>query len=317
MKKKVLITGASGFVGSYLLNSLDESQYDITIINRWHPHLKHIKKKHNFIPIKDADPEWLDKQPKYLFKQDIAVNLLSRTKTLDENTKEIIKVNVNWPIKLLEKLLYSGCNKFIYISSVSVYGNEPIPFTVGITKEKPLAPYALSKAILDKKIQKIKQKNTNLRFISLRYANLYGPGEEKKGKRKSLIGQIIENNLKRKTIKLLQWGQQTRDWLFIHDAVSSIIWSMHEIQNRDCSGIYNIGSGTNITTNELIKIIYKFTNIQPKIEYIPFDNKDKIQCHTLFDIKETREKLGFSPRFNIYQGIKIYVEYLKSITGIS
>jgi len=168
----ILVTGATGFIGFNLIKKIIKQKHTISITGKTKENP--IFKKTYFI-----------NNIKNLKKQDVCFHMAANNDTTCTNSKEMFRANLHEPINLFNELLENGCKKFIYASSTAVYGNSPAPFSEK-TKTNPLNLYAESKLAFDEFAEDFAKKN-NISIIGLRYCNVYGPYEQIKEKRSSMI----------------------------------------------------------------------------------------------------------------------------------
>lgn len=319
---KIWITGGAGFIGSNLAKKLNNRGIkDILIIDdltngEKFSNLKGIAFS-EFIDVEDffnmLDSNLLEK-PKFIFHQGAITN------TLERNGKLMFKYNYTYSIKLLN---WSCIHKipFIYASSASVYGlNEKC--VEDKIYENPINVYGYSKLAFDNYVRE-KLNTVNTQIVGLRYFNVYGDGEQNKGKMASTIFQFYNQYKNNKKIKLfgeyLGFGKglQLRDFIYVEDVVNTILW-FH--QNQNISGIFNLGTGASASFNDVAKeIISNHTKINDEVfndvvEYIDFPEelKGRYQCFTLANMNSLK-KIGFEYKFlNIKEGISKYIKKLRA-----
>jgi ADP-L-glycero-D-manno-heptose 6-epimerase len=299
-KVKVLITGGSGFVGRNLTQRLVKEGHEITITSTGSEPVVPGVKKVLYMGLNGID--WTK-----VCNQDIVFHLMANNDTLCKDYEEMFRANVSGPVDLFNFALKHGCKKFVYASSTAVYGSEQAPYIEEKTPINPINIYGQSKAVFDEfAISFAKENDVNV--IGLRYCNIYGPGEDQKGRRMSVIGQILRNMLANKRPVLFKNGEQKRDWIYVDDIVEANILSMQ----KNISGVFNIGSGESHSFNEIIEVINKLlkSNIQP--EYIECPFLDNYQSYTECDITKAKRELGFDPKFSFLSGIETYYRNLTS-----
>jgi len=316
------ITGGAGFIGSALAKALNKRGInDILIIDDLTNGEKFLNLKRllfsEFIDIEDffnrLDLNLL-KKPKYIFHQGAI------TDTLERNGKLMFKYNYTFSIKLFN---WACANKvpFIYASSVADYGLNEICIE-DKTYENPINVYGYSKLAFDNYVRQ-KFNAVDSQIVGLRYFNVYGYGEQNKGKMASTIFQFYNQYKNFKKIKLfgeyLGFGQglQLRDFIYVGDVVNTILWFY---QNQNVSGIFNLGTGVSASFNDIAKeIISNHTELNDRVfnrvvEYIDFPEnlKGRYQCFTLANM-DSIKKTGFQYKFlTIKEGISKYINKLKA-----
>lgn len=307
---KILITGATGFVGSNILKALLEENHEVTVIASTHTE--------NPIPSEVKKVCYLGFEGlnwKEAYGKDAVIHQAANNDTLFSDQGEMFRANVFGPIKLFHEAAKGGCKKFIYASSTAVYGSEPAPYKEDNTLVKPLNLYGETKAKFDSFAMRFAQER-GFDVIGFRYCNVYGPGEQHKGKRASMIYQIYKQLMENSEVRLFTDGTQRRDWIHVDDVVGA---NMAALRTSGISGIYNCGSGQSITFNDMAMHIIKNVVRKPdtwdealanEIKYIPCPFKDTYQDYTECDITKMREELEFSPHYDIESGIEAYIKSL-------
>ena len=307
----ILITGANGFIGSNLTKRLIQENHQLTIT---------ATSKTNFDVHKTLYPSFEGIDWKYTKNQDVIFHQMAINDTQNLDEEEMMRANVDGPIKLFNAALEGGCKKFIYASSTAIYGNSPAPYKED-TNPDPLTPYAKSKLIFDDFAQYFAKENKVL-VVGLRYCNIYGPGEEHKGKMMSMVGQILRTMLKKKAPTLFKYGEQKRDWCYVKDIVDANLLAL----NAKESGIYNIGSGNSWTFNEIVQFVDKAICEKEGIKtkgdwnfawlperewaspiYIECAFPESYQSYTECDITKAKNGFNYHPKYDLKTGIDDYL----------
>jgi ADP-L-glycero-D-manno-heptose 6-epimerase len=305
-KTKVLVTGGSGFIGRNLTKRLIDDGYEVTITATGTEPILPGVAKILYMGLEGID--W-----KHVYGQDIVIHQMANNDTRCQDESEIFRANVYGPIKLFTEAAKGGCRKFVYASSTAVYGNEPAPYFEDVTPINPLNKYAVSKAKFDEFAMRFADE-ANVNVTGLRYCNVYGPGEENKGRRMSMVGQMLRAMYCGKEVMLFEPGDQRRDWVYIKDVVEANILAMTRSSVGRNGNIYNIGSGMSYTFNEVFNTIMEvmkerfllYTFGKPK--YIPCPFSAEYQSHTECNIEKARHDLGYTPSFDLRSGVKEYLE---------
>ena len=302
-KMKILVTGGSGFVGRNLTENLVKNGHEVIITSTGNePTISGVKKV-LYMGLNGIDQN-------YLSSLDAVIHLMANNDTLCTDREEMFRLNVDGPKDLFNKAFEKGCRRFIYASSTAVYGNEPAPYIEDKTPINPLNVYGESKAAFDEFAMGFAKKNSVMVY-GFRYCNIFGPGEDQKGRRMSLIGQILRQVKNNQKVKLFEFGEQKRDWVYVKDVVQANLRALDRFEPGK-GLVLNIGSGKSYSFNELIKIVSEVTWKRINPEYIPCTFKDSYQNHTECDINKAKKELGYHPEFSLRSGIE---EYYKSLTS--
>lgn len=288
---KIFITGGTGFIGSHLVKRLMSDRHEVIVTGN----STEVDLPSN-VTCLQCHLNGIDYDS--LGSIDICFHLAGCNDTLSVNRKEMYRANVDAPKELFDRLLNNhSCKKIIYASSASVYGNGDVPF-LETNIPDPLSIYAESKLAFDQWIDA-----ANMPAIGLRFSNVYGVNEQHKGRRSSLISQIISKLIQNQVIKLFKHGEQKRDWVFVEDVVSLNLLAM----KSDLKGIFNCGSGQLVSFNELIQNAECIVKKQAKVEYVDCFLGDNFQNNTMMSLDKA-SLLGYIPEYSIKQGMSILAE---------
>ena len=309
-----VLTGGAGFIGSNILKALNERGItDIVVVDN----LTMNEKFKNIVGLHFSD---------YIDKTDF-INYITECKmknitalihhgacsnTTESDGKYMMDNNYVYSRILAE---YSIAHEipFIYASSASVYGIGVNGFAESFECEAPINIYAYSKYLFDQWVRKHIREISST-FVGLRYFNVYGPKERHKGKMSSMVLQAYEQIKANRIIKLfkgygnVQDGEQSRDFIYIDDVISII---MFFIDSPTKKGIFNIGTGKPRSFNELARILINCYGAG-EIEYIPFPDelKGRYQNYTCAELGALRSA-GYDNEFtSLENGIRKYFELL-------
>lgn len=311
----IVITGAAGFIASFLVEHLNEKgNEDLILVDDFSredkfPNLvdkKYIRK------IERAEfPSWLSNCHE---KIEVVFHLGARTDTTEMSVELFNKLNLNY-----SKEIWSICTEkeipLIYASSAATYGGGEFGYDDNhdiIPKLKPLNPYGESKNDFDKWVWE--QTKTPPFWAGLKFFNVYGPNEYHKGRMASVIfhtfKQIKENgkmNLFRSHNPNYSDGGQLRDFVYVKDVACVCEYLMNE---KPQSAIYNLGSGKARTFLDLATLTFKALNLEPKIEFIdtPIDIRDKYQYFTEANMTKLINSGYSKPFYSLEEGVEDYVK---------
>ena len=322
---QVLLTGSAGFIGSCMLQYLNEKGItDIYIVDdfgiekkrqNWEQkqYLKNIERQYLF--------EWLAEEKPAL---DIVIHLGARTDTTEFDYAVHEALNVVYSQKI-----WNYCAKqnlpLIYASSAATYGDGSHGY---LDENKlayqltPLNPYGRSKNELDK--WALMQEKSPRGWAGLKFFNVYGPNEYHKGRMASVIFHSFNQLHKDGSVKLFRShrpdfkdGEQLRDFIYVKDVVKVIGWMMDKMLtggwNSELNGLYNLGTGQARSFVDLVTATFKGVDKHPDIVYIdmPVDIRDKYQYFTEADMNKLREAGYSEPFYSLETGVDEYVrQYL-------
>lgn len=322
----IVITGAAGFIGSCLVSFLNKAGYENLILvddfstQEKEPNLtgkKFLSKvgRENFF-------EWLKLENHHI---DFVYHIGARTDTTEFDFAVHEHLNVAY-----SKKVWGYCTEknipLVYASSAATYGAGELGYidNEGIIENlKPLNPYGLSKNEFDKWV--LKQNTTPPAWAGLKFFNVYGPNEYHKARMASVIfhscNQINENGF----VKLFKShrpefkdGEQLRDFIYVKDVLKICFWFLECWKNNPgtfITGIYNVGTGTARTFNDLVKATFSGLDKPAQIEYIdiPEDIRDTYQYFTEAAMEKIHTAGYQQPLYSLEEGIDDYVRNYLSV----
>jgi ADP-L-glycero-D-manno-heptose 6-epimerase len=290
--KKIIVTGGAGFIGSAVVNRLNELGHDdILVVDR----LDETDKWKNLPPLKfrdylDADDfiEDLDdfKDSKTL------LHLGACSSTTETDADYMLRNNYQYTQDLARWALKRGI-RFIYASTAATYGDGSAGMNDGtddLHKLRPLNIYGYSKHLFD---QYAARNGMFDSIVGLKYFNVFGPNETHKGDMRSLINKAFDQINSTGKLQLFKSanpdygdGEFGRDFIYVKDAVDM---TLHFMENKG-GGLFNAGSGRMNTWNELADAIFNALDLQKNVEFIdmPESIRGRYQYHTLADLSRIR-----------------------------
>jgi len=315
-----IITGAAGFIGSALLwyfNTRNEKNIiacdNFGCDNRW-LNLRGASFL-DFLPIEKL----LSFISRHKRKIKTIVHLGACSDTTETDMDFLFKNNVHFSQTLYLQAVKWNIN-FIYASSAATYGDGKFGYDdnkKNLLLLKPLNKYGFSKQLFDQWI--IGQKIKPVKFIGLKFFNVFGPHEYHKGKMASVLFQAHNQFLENGYIRLfkshkkgIKNGDQKRDFIYIKDVVKMIYFFW---EKKPKSGIYNIGSGQPNSFTDLINFYFHALRKVPKIKFIntPKEIRDSYQYFTCASIGKLKTIGYCEPCMSLDKAVEDYVEnYLTS-----
>lgn len=298
--EKIVVTGGAGFIGSNLVKNLSKDNNVTVIDDLSSGNLDNIQdlideKKIDFIEGCITDLNLLKKT----FKDVIYVFHLAAITSVQKSIKDpnlTQSINVDGLLNVLIASIDNNVKKVVNSSSCAVYGN-PTKFPISEnTITNPLSPYAKSKLIGEKHCQNF-TKNHNLSTVSLRYFNVYGPGQDPNSEYAAVIPKFINLILDDKELIIYGSGEQTRDFVFVEDVVNANII----MAKNNVTGIFNVGSGKATSVNNLAKIIMKINGKKSNTKYEKARPGDIL--HSYADISKI-SKLNFKIDYDLELGLR-------------
>ena len=291
---KCLVTGGTGFIGSNLALHLQELGHEVIITgNESEQPLPEFKGKRLYPGLIGID--WGQvKNIDVLFHQ-AAIN---NTRMMDR--REMLHGNLDASVKLFRHVAEGGCRRIVFASTTAVYGRNPAPYR----EEGPFdlnTPYAESKMLLEEAAANVQRDFPGLVTVGLRYCNVYGPRENHKGSRSTMIHQFA-GKMKNGNPRLFKFGEQKRDYIYVKDVVKANLCA----SEAAASCVVNCGSGKATTFNRIVEILGEVTGNARVPEYIDNPFQGNYQNDTTCDMSLAERAIDFIPSFTIEEGIEDY-----------
>jgi ADP-L-glycero-D-manno-heptose 6-epimerase len=228
---------------------------------------------------------------------DAVIHLAANNDTLCDDEEEIMLANFYSSTMLFKHCVSMGCRKFVFASSAAVYGNAPPPQTED-EECVPLNPYGRSKLRFEKFAKSFAEDN-GVSVVGLRYFNVYGPGEQHKGRRASMVYQIVRAVQEGRPVKLFKHGEQARDWIHVSDVVDRTIGAV----DLDGFHIVNVGTGTPRSFNDIVAAAGGKVD-----EYIDCPFSGAYQSQTCASTKKAEGLFGPRQFVTLEQGVRTITE---------
>ena len=302
-RKKYLVTGGAGFVGSNIAKTLEAQGHEVTVLDDFSKN-GHFKNLIGFKGDVITCDLW-ERVPHDMYF-DAIFHEAAITDTTVMDQKAMMEQNVEAFKNLLDFAAENEIKKVIYASSAATYGNGPVP-NVETQPTHPENVYGFSKVIMDNVARQFADDNNDMTIIGLRYFNVYGPGEYHKGKMASMVYQLYNQMKAGQRPRVFKYGEQQRDFVYVKDIVKI---NLCALTNGKETGVFNAATGIPRDYNAIIACLNKElgTNLEP--DYI--DNPYPFfQLKTQADITKSKEKLGYTPDYTLEQGIADYVAILE------
>ncbi len=311
----IIVTGAAGFIGSCLIQKLNELKFRYIIaVDDFSNAEKNLNLANKAI-MERVDRKdlfaWLEKNNREV---EFFFHIGARTDTTEFDTAIFNELNLDY-----SKKVWKACVSYqiplVYASSAATYGlgeNGYEDKEELISSLKPLNPYGDSKNDFD--IWALNQPKKPFFFAGLKFFNVYGPNEYHKGRMASVIWHAYQQITKNGSLKLFKShrsdfkdGEQMRDFIYVKDLIDVCIFLM---EHRKNSGIYNLGTGKARSFNDLGVATFQALGLSPTIEYIdtPSDIRDKYQYFTEATMQKLRS-IGYDKPFtSLEDGVEDYVQ---------
>lgn len=306
---KVLVTGGAGFIGSNIVRRLAGDGHEVVVLD-------------NLLSGFASNVEGIDGARLIVgdIRDEATVNraaegvevvyhlaaAVGNKRSIDHPILDA-EINVIGTLRLLEASRRAGVRKMVTSSSAGIFGELK---TLPIREDHPVepdSPYGATKLCKEKECLAY-AKLYDLEVVCLRYFNVFGPNQ-----RFDAYGNVIPifvfQMLRGEPITIFGDGEQTRDFVNVRDVVQV---NLKAAAAQGVSGAFNVGSGTRITINDLVRRISAASGIRPRVVHgppRPGDVRD-----SLADITAARRALGFEPEVDFDEGLREYVGWARGET---
>ena len=333
--KKILITGAAGFIGSYLVQEILRTVSPVTVIgidnmNDYYDvsikeyRLKKIEKeaaKHPesswiFIKADISDKSVVDVLFQ-IYKPEIVVNLAAQAgvRYSITNPDVYISSNLDGFYNILEACRHSydngakGVEHLVYASSSSVYGgNTRVPFSTEDKVDHPVSLYAATKKS-NELLAHAYSKLYNIPSTGLRFFTVYGPA----GRPDMAYFSFSEKIMKGEPIKIFNQGDMYRDFTYVDDIVEGIVRILNNPplpnEEGDRYKVYNIGNNKPVKLMDFIETLEDALGKKAMKEYYPMQPGDVYQTYA--DVDELTADFDYRPSTEISEGLKRFAQWYR------
>jgi UDP-glucuronate 4-epimerase len=335
--KRVLVTGAAGFIGFHLARRLLDDGVGVIGIDNLNAYydiglkkarLKELADQRDFTFVKMdlADQKELQRLfGEYRF--DVVVNLAAQAgvRYSLENPQAYVNSNLVGFVNILECCRYSQIDHLVFASSSSVYGaNTRMPFSVHHNVDHPVSLYAATKKA-NELMAHTYSHLYGLCCTGLRFFTVYGPW----GRPDMALFLFTQAILDNKPIQVFNHGKMQRDFTYIDDIIEGVVRVMGKLPapNPEWSGdnpdpgssyvpykIYNIGNNNPVELNTFIQTIENALGRQARKEYLDLQPGDVVATYA--DVDDLMRDVGFKPQTPIETGIQRFIDWFQAYYGI-
>ena len=316
-KKKILVTGGAGFIGSNLTEALLKLNNEVICLDNFAT-----GKKENITPFltnpnytliegdirKLSDCQLAVKGVDYVLHQ-AALGSVPRS-IKDPITSN--EVNVSGFLNMLTASRDSGVKRFIYAASSSTYGDSEALPKVEDKIGKPLSPYAITKYV-NELYADVFSKTYGLETIGLRYFNVFGRKQDPNGAYAAVIPKFVSQFMAGESPVINGNGEFSRDFTYIDNVIQANLLSITTKNKKAINTVYNVAFGERNTLKDLVELLKKqLTEFDSKIKDIQViygPNRVGDIPHSLASVDKAKNLLGYNPQFSLEKGLKEAVNW--------
>jgi UDP-glucuronate 4-epimerase len=309
----ILVTGAAGFIGSHLTETLLQQGHEVVALDNFNDYYDPARKRANVAGFKDHpnltlyEADICDESliaeifTKYTPEAVAHLGAYGGVRYSIGRAKLYTQVNFVATVNLLEEARRVGTNNFVFASTSSVYGHtNELPFIETDTTNRPLAPYPASKKACE--VMGYTYHNLHhMNFTAVRFFSVYGP----RGRPDMMPFMVTDRIVKGEEIKLFDAGQMKRDWTYVGDIVDGVIAALERPLGYE---IINLGRGEPVLMADFVNIIEELAGKTAILTTPPAPpSEPKI---TFANIDKARQLLDYDPQTGVVDGLaKLWAWY--------
>tara|TARA_B110000008_G_scaffold243429_1_gene252487 strand:- start:2396 stop:3391 length:996 start_codon:yes stop_codon:yes gene_type:complete len=316
-KKRILITGGAGFIGSNLCEALLNKDNKVVCFDNFstgkRKNIEAFLEDPNFVLI-EGDIRKLEdclkatKDVDYVLHQ-AALGSIPRS-IKDPITSN--EVNVSGFLNMLVAARDNGIKRFVFAGSSSTYGDSQSMPKVEDVIGKPLSPYAITKYV-NELYADIFSKIYGIEIIGLRYFNVFGRKQDPNGAYAAVIPKFVNQLLKGESPVINGDGNYSRDFTYIDNVIQANLLSLVTTNKKAVNKVYNVACGKRNTLNDLMIYLKEhlshFDSEISNIEVVYGPTRAGDIPHSHASIDKAKEYLNYNPQFNLQKGLKQVVKW--------
>ena len=302
---KILITGGAGFIGSHLADKLIEQGNSVAILDDLsYGREKNINPKAKFYKADIRDIQGVSEifeaeRPEAVF------HYAAQTSVVRSMADPIMDTNINvvGSLNIFKNCINYKVKKIVFPSSMGVYGNaKDLPLREDSPKD-PISPYALGKFVAEKNLGFYGLKG--LDYSIIRYSNVYGPRQSSEGEG-GVVSIFASRILNNESPVIFGTGEQTRDFLYVGDAVKAALRAMEAPKGS----VYNVSTNSEVSIIGLIKNFSEKMGKEVKPVFAPAREGEILSSRASFSL--IKKELGWEPNCRFGEGLDQTIKYFES-----
>lgn len=289
--KRIFVTGATGFLGRYLVPLLIDASYEVVVLSRKKKAVRIFNNAHN------KKITWCvtEKEIEHEFKKGIecVIHIATCYGREYDTFADVVNTNLLLPVRILEKAISGGCKGFI---NADTFFHE----NLGL-KPKERSYITTKKLFLE--LGRGMTQGTSVKLINMRIEQMYGPGDHIE----KFVPGIIQKLRSTSSVIELTKGEQKRDLVFVEDAAEAFVSAVTHIDSLGNNEEFGVGTGKSVSIKDTVLFLQKITKNRSKLEWgsIPYRE------HEIMDSKAivtNNEKLKWSAKTSWHEGLEKTVQ---------
>lgn len=316
-RRRWLVTGSAGFIGSHLLEALLRAGQQVVSLDNFatghRANLDDVRARvgeeawarHEFIEGDIADPETCRRvcEGVDIVLHEAALGSVPRS---IKDPLATHRANATGFVNMLFAACEANVKRFVYAASSSTYGDSPTLPKVEDKIGRPLSPYAVTK-YLNELYADVFSRCYGIETIGLRYFNVFGPRQDPAGAYAAVIPRWVDAMLRREPVVINGDGQTSRDFCYVANAVQANLRAAVAESLPSAHEVYNVAVGERTSLLELFALIRdQLSHFDPAVaacEPVFADFRPGDVRHSLADIDKARRELGYQPTHDVAAGM--------------
>lgn len=302
---KVLVTGGAGFIGSHVCDRLAQAGHELVILDDLSTgHVEQVHPAGRFYQM-ELDSPWLDEL--FAIERPEAVVHLAAQASVRRSVADPVfdaRVNVLGTIALLHAAVRLQVRRFVFSSTGgAIYGEASVVPTPEDYPAAPISPYGASKLAAELMLATF-HAMSGLSYAALRYANVYGPRQDPHGEA-GVVAIFSRQLLAGEEAVITGDGAQTRDFVYAADVAEANLLAL----DSSAVGAFNVGTGQEVTINEIFRILKELTGSRQPERYGPARLGE--QRRSAINGGKIGRELGWRPATPLREGLKQTVAFFR------
>jgi len=301
------VTGGAGFIGSHLIDALLDKGWKVVAIDNLSTGFRrnvHPDAELRVMDIRTPDAGALIEQ----LKPDVVFHLAAQA-SVSRSVEDPIgdaETNVHATLRLLEAAAKAKVSRFVFAGTGGALSSEKTKLpTDEMHTIVPSSPYAIAK-VAGELYGSFYHAERRLPFVSMRFANVYGPRQNPHGEA-GVIAIFTRRMLLGESVRINGSGRQTRDFIYVTDAVDALLLA---VSHPKAEGPYHVGTGKEVSVIQMFAMLAKLTGYKKKSTRGPADSGG-VPFRSALDSRKIRKELGWKPAMPLAKGLNETVAWFK------
>lgn len=296
MKRRILVTGGAGFIGSHVVDVFIEAGFEVSVVDSFVTGRRRNVNPAAKVFVCDIRDRSLHNVLEAV-RPEVVVHHAAqvRVSTSIRDPLTDAATNVAGSINLLEACKNVGVRKVIYASSAAIYGDpERIPVREN-DPARPISPYGVSKFTVEQYLYVYKALY-GIEYTILRYSNVYGPRQDSHGEG-GVVAIFNDQITHGRPCTIFGDGEQTRDFVYVKDVARANLLAI----DKGDGEVFNVSTQTESSVNEVVKVLEEALRVPAVVHFAP-ERAGDIRRSVLSNDK-IRKILGWEPMYDLRRGI--------------